>query len=141
MNKPVLLADIQLDTITGVGKYQDRLAIANPASWLEGFISTSIGVLTALSGIAFLVYFVLGGLTWITAGGEKAKTEKAQKQMTDAAIGLIAVLVAYFIAGIVGTVLDIDILNPANLLRGFPTGSSPVPPTCPPSPDGRPVPC
>ncbi len=112
--KPVY-ADEPLGEITGIGKFQTGLS--DPASNLETFISTIVGVLTVVAGLGFLLYFLLGGLTWITAGGDKNNTAKAQKQMTDATIGLIVVVVAYFIAGIVGFVLGIDILKPADMLK------------------------
>lgn len=111
----VYAASVDLGPITGVGKFQEDVT-TDPGSTLESFISTIVGVLTVIAGLAFLLYFLLGGLTWITAGGDKNNTAKAQKQMTDAAIGLIIVVVAYFIAGVVGTVLGLDILNPAQLL-------------------------
>lgn len=107
-----------LGNITGVGKFQTE-AGANAGSLLEKFVSTIIGVLTVVAGLAFLIYFLMGGLTWITAGGDKNNTAKAQKQMTDAAIGLIVVIVAYFIAGIIGTVMGLDILNPASMLQSI----------------------
>lgn len=116
--KPVHAGSINLGPVTGVGKFQENAA-TNPGTTLELFISTMVGVLTVVSGLAFLLYFLLGGLTWITAGGDKANTSKAQKQMTDAAIGLIVVVVSYFIAGVIGTVLGFDILNPAEALSKF----------------------
>lgn len=108
-------AAIDLGEITGIGKYQET-ASGSPITGTQEFISVMVGVLTAVAGIAFLIYFIIGALTWVTSGGEKGKVESAQKTMTNAAIGLVAVIVAYFIAGIVGTVLDIPILNPAEFL-------------------------
>lgn len=107
------MASLNLGQITGVGTYQQTPT----PSMLETFISAIVGVLTAVAGIAFLLYFMLGALSWITAGGDKAKTDTAQKQMTNAAIGLIAIVVAYFIAAIIGFVLGIDILNPITTLH------------------------
>jgi hypothetical protein len=43
-------------------------------------------------------------------------TEEAKSQMTNAVIGLIIMIVSYFIIGILGGVLGIDILNPLKLL-------------------------
>lgn len=110
-----LLAQIDLGPITGVGKFQQ--ASSNPLSDTEKFISILVAAITAAAGIAFLFYFLIGALNWVTAGGEKGKVDSAQKTMTNAAIGLIAVIVSYFIAGIVGTVLNIDVLNPATILK------------------------
>ena len=54
--------------------------------------------------------FILGGLSWITSSGEREKVEKAKKQMTSAAIGLIIVVASYSIAFIIGTVLLIMLI-------------------------------
>lgn len=115
------LEDIKLGDIKGPNdsKFFDLTKLEEPGALTETLVSTIISVLTVVAGIAFLIYFLMGGLTWITAGGDKNNTAKAQKQMTDAAIGLITVVVAYFIAGIIGTVMGIDILNPASMLQGI----------------------
>ncbi len=86
---------------------------------LNTFLSTFIGFLTTLAGLMFLVYFIFAALSWITAGGEKGKVESARQQMTNAALGLIVVIATYAIAGIVGRVLGLDILNPAAILFGI----------------------
>jgi len=35
--------------------------------------------LSVIGGLAFIIYFLLGGLSWLTAGGDKAKVESATK--------------------------------------------------------------
>lgn len=107
-------ATIDLGEITGVGQFQTADA---PIHGAELFVSRLVAVITAAAGIAFLFYFLTGALSWITAGSDKGKVEGAQKAMTNAAIGLIAVIVSYFIAGIVGEVIGIPILSPAQILQ------------------------
>jgi hypothetical protein len=99
--------------ITGPGTFQTS---TDPGGSLEKFISVIVGAITVIAGIAFLIYFLLGGLNWVMAAGDPQKAEKARKQLTDAAIGLIIVVVTYFIVGIVGSVLGIDVLSPATIL-------------------------
>jgi hypothetical protein len=113
----VYAGTVDLGTIKGVGEFQDP-ANASGAG-LESLISAVLGTLTAVSALAFLTYFVLGGIQWITAGGKQESVQKAQKQMTDAAVGLLVVIVAYFIAGIIGFILGIDILNPATIINSL----------------------
>lgn len=108
-----LLAQIDLGPIEGAGKFQTGTGLEGK---LGEFISTIINVVTVVAGLAFLLYFAIGGLKWITSSGEKAKAEEAKTELTQAAIGLIIVAVSYFIAGIVGGVVGIDILNPGKLL-------------------------
>jgi hypothetical protein len=113
----VYAGTVDLGTVKGIGKFQDPANATGTG--LETLISTIMGVLTAISSLGFLIYFVLGGLQWVTAGGKQDAVQKAQKQMTDAVIGLIIVIVAYFIAGIVGYILGIDILNPATIINSL----------------------
>lgn len=83
------------------------------------FASTIFGFLTLLAGLAFLLYFALGAIKWITSGGDTNQVEAARNQMTAAAIGLVAIIAAYTVAGIVSLTLGIDILNPAKALQSI----------------------
>lgn len=108
--------DIELGNITGIGKFQDY---AKPETQLETFITTIVTAITVTAGMAFIIYFIVGGFKWITSSGDKSKAEEAKTELTQAAIGLIVVAVSIFIAGIVGGVVGINILNPLKIL--FPT--------------------
>jgi len=114
--KPLYAAGLDLGKpITGVGTIQ-----TNPNSNMVGsFISTIIGTLTVVAGLAFLVFFFLGAVKWISAGGDKGKVQEAQAEMINGIIGLIVVVVAYFIVGIVGGILGLDILNPMKVINSF----------------------
>lgn len=115
----VLAADIPLGTgITGTGPFQTVLDRGATQTQLGTLLSNLITTLTVVGSLAFVVYFTLGGLKWIIAGGDKAKVSEAQTSMTQAAIGLIVIVVSFFIIGIVGAVLGIDILNPFKTLFG-----------------------
>ena len=84
---------------------------------LENFLSNFIGFLTTLAGLLFLIYFIFAALSWVTSGGDKGKVESARNQMTQAALGLVIVIAAYGITGVVGRVFGLDILNPLKLLQ------------------------
>lgn len=86
---------------------------------VEKIISNVLVVLTVIAGITFVLWFLLGGLNWITAGGQKDKVETAKAMMTNGAIGLIIVVVSYAIVWIVGKALGLDILEPANLINNL----------------------
>ena len=101
--------------ITGVGVFQTKA----DSSQVEIFISTLIGAITVVGGLAFLVFFFLGAIKWITAGGDKAKVQESQAEMINSLIGLIAMVAAYFIVGIVGGLLGIDILNPMTIINNI----------------------
>jgi hypothetical protein len=116
-NKLQILNFVGLGNITGIGKFQDAAIATNPSIQFGTLISSLITTITVVGGLAFMLYFVLGGLKWITAGGDKTKVSEAQTSMTQGAIGLIVIVVSYFVVAIIGAVLGVDILNPFAALK------------------------
>ncbi len=113
------LLALQFGQITTPGGYQPGSGIEGSTSAIEKLISNVLVVLTIVASIAFVLYFLLGGLNWITAGGDKSKIDKAKGMMTNGAIGMIVIAVSYAIVWIVGKALGIDILNPGTILNGI----------------------
>jgi cytochrome bd-type quinol oxidase subunit 2 len=101
-----------------IGAYAPDVANGSDvaAKQFTTFASNLVGLLTTVGGLMFMLYFILGGLSWITAGGDKAKVDDAKAKMTNAVIGLIIIVAAYAISYIVGQVLGINILEPAEIL-------------------------
>lgn len=118
--KKLIAADITFDPIEVPGGYQPQGDdIGAYSTTAENLISNVLTVLTIVAGLAFILWFLLGGLTWITAGGKSDKIENAKAMMTNGAIGLIVVAVSYAVVWIVGTALGIQILEPGELLNTF----------------------
>jgi len=92
---------------SGENAYQNRLI---------QIISNLYTFLTLVGGIMFILYFVLGALNWISAGGKQDQVEKAKKMMTDAAIGMIIVVLSYPVVFIVGKILGLNILHPETII-------------------------
>lgn len=84
---------------------------------LETFLSTIIGVITVIGSIFFIVNFLLAALAWITAGGDSGKISSARDRMVQSVIGLIVVVAGYSIVGLIGSIVGLDILNPALVLN------------------------
>lgn len=106
-------ADIDIGKgVTGTGPFQVVMDEGATQTQLGELLSNLITTITVVGSLAFVVYFTIGGLKWIIAGGDKTKVSEAQTQMTQSAIGLIVIVVSFFIIGIVGAVLGLDILNP-----------------------------
>jgi hypothetical protein len=107
-------------TITGPGAFQPTGAgAAGGGTALASFVSVFLGFFTIIGGLTFLMYFVFAALSWITAGGDKGKVESSKTQMTNGAIGMIVVILAQFIIGIVSSVLGLKILDPVSALMGL----------------------
>lgn len=113
------MADINFDPITTPGGYQPGEDITSTTSAFELLISNILVVLTVVAGIAFTLYFLLGGLNWVTSGGDKSKVDKAKGMMTNGAIGIIIIVVSYAIVWIVGAALGFDILEPGKIIQGL----------------------
>lgn len=78
---------------------------------LVKFLSNLIGVITVLGGLFFIVYFFLGAFEWITSGGDSGKVEQARNKILHATLGLIVMVVAYSVIGIIGKLIGLDLIN------------------------------
>ena len=85
---------------------------------LNTVISGLIGFLTTIAGLWLIFQLIVAGYQWINAGGDKNNIEAAQKKIYHSLIGLIVVVLAWVIIGIIGTLLGLDdILNPGKVLQ------------------------
>jgi len=112
---------ITIGTIRGVGPFgfeDETVSDLTTKSQFGSIISTIVTTLTVIGGLAFAIFFTLGGLKWLTAGGDKAKVQEAQNQMTQGVIGLVVLVAGLFVIGLIGNILGIDILNPFKTLFG-----------------------
>lgn len=100
------------------GKSADKDTAAQQAGiQLNKMISTIIGVMTAVAAIWFIFQFIIAGYQWIQSGGDKNNLSEARDKITNSLIGLIIVVAAWIIIGIVGKILGLEILNPGSLLQ------------------------
>jgi hypothetical protein len=90
-----------------------------PLTSFETFLSQFIGFITLIAGLVFIVMFINGALKWITAGDDSGKVQKARDLIMNAVIGLIVTVAGYAIIGLIGSIVGIDILNPAETVRGI----------------------
>ena len=104
---------LQDPALAGLLGGSDSAEDGNALTNLETIISRLIGALTVLASIFFIVYFVLGAFTWVTAGGDASKIQKSRDQMVQGVMGMIVIVISYAVVGMIGTVIGIDILNPA----------------------------
>lgn len=72
-----------------------------------------IGVTFLLVAITItaLIFFIWGGIQWITSSGDKAKVEAARKRLVYAVIGLIVAFASYFIINLVGFFFGLKLLG------------------------------
>src|SRR3989344_5862247 len=87
------------------------LSIPTPAllkiTDLGKFISAILAAILVIATLASFIYLLLGGLSWITSGGDKAAVEGAQKRIQAAIIGLFIVFAAWALMIVIGKFLGI----------------------------------
>ena len=76
-----------------------------------GIISGAVSLILIVVALVFFFILVLGGLKWVTSGGDEKKVGEARAQITNALIGLAIVFAAWAIMKLIGTIFGIDILK------------------------------
>jgi TRAP-type C4-dicarboxylate transport system permease small subunit len=74
-------------------------------------VSYAIQLVLVVAALLFFFLLVLGGIKWITSGGDKGQTEAARNQITAALVGLTIVFAAWAITQLVETFFGISILG------------------------------
>jgi hypothetical protein len=64
-----------------------------------------------VGGLAFLLYFLWGGINWIMAGGDKGKLDESRAKITQGLVGLAVLAASYVIVKFIESALGIDLLN------------------------------
>ena len=87
-------------------------------STFSGVLTKVMGwVLAVVAGIAF-VYLIISGVNYITAGGDAEKATKARTGILNAIIGIVVIMLAYFILTFAAT-LGKNIGGAGNTVPGF----------------------
>ena len=81
------------------------------ATSLTSLLSNMIGLLTVVAAISFVIYFLLGGVQWVTAGGDSSKVQKARDQMVQGVIGMVVVVISYGLIGLIGSILGFEVFD------------------------------
>ena len=74
-------------------------------------ISALVGTILIIAALLAFLYLILGGISWITSGGDKAAMETARNKITHAIVGLIIVGAAWAIMVLIQNFLGVTILG------------------------------
>jgi len=69
------------------------------------FISALIRFFVVVAGLFTLVQFLIGGFTYITSSGDKAKVTEATNKITNSIIGLVVIAASFVIIAIISKLL------------------------------------
>lgn len=83
------------------------------ASNLGSLINSALNLVMIVALLLVFLYLILGGIQWITSGGDKGKTEEARNKITAAVIGIIILAAAYALVQFVAYVLGFNNLQDA----------------------------
>lgn len=106
MNLLNLLAADKIELRPKTGEFRDLGNLTVPQ-----IISTLIKLTLVVAAVVFFFILVVGGIQWITSGGDKAQTEAARNRITAALVGLVIVFAAWAIIALINTFFHIDIFS------------------------------
>lgn len=102
---PLTALAISGNDLKGIGS---RIIITqqNGTNIITGVAATVINLILLFAGILAVIYLVISGVTYVTAGGDTAKAEKGRTGIVNAIIGLVIISAAYIIVRFVGGALE-----------------------------------
>jgi hypothetical protein len=74
-------------------------------------ISAVVGTMLIIAALLAFLWLIMGGIQWITSGGDKAGMETARNKITHAIVGLIIVGAAWAVMILVQNFLGITIIG------------------------------
>jgi hypothetical protein len=75
----------------------------------ECIFGNVVKVALAFAGVVLFVLLIVGGLKYITSGGDPKATEGAQKTITYAILGLVLILLSYLILVLIHAITGVDV--------------------------------
>ncbi len=82
-----------------------------PFTNLGSLLSNLLLLLFFVAALLAFVFIVIGGIQWITAGGDKAAASAARDRITAAVVGLLIVVAAFAVTLILSAVFGINLFG------------------------------
>ena len=74
-------------------------------------ISGAIQLILIVAALVFFFLLIIGGIRWMTAGGDKEKAGAARGQLTSALVGLAIVFAAWAIIRLIEVLFGVSIIS------------------------------
>ncbi len=98
------------DAFEGVGTIGQ--VAPEPLGQFGSILSGVIGFMTLAAIVYFIFRLIIGGYSWMTAGGESSKVQTAQAILWQSVLGLTIVLLTMVFVNLIGFLLGgIDLLD------------------------------
>lgn len=102
MEKVYKVAQFKLPTI-------DQIGLPGGPDTAQDIFQSVINAVFGIAGAGFLIMILYGGFLFLTAAGNQQQVERAKGTLTNAAIGLILIVIAFPIVTYVKEVLKINL--------------------------------
>lgn len=115
----------QIEAPAGVAELNADPRAGESGIGLLIFISNIIKIVSVVAGVWVLFNFITAGFTYITANGDKGAYSQIGEKLALSVTGLLLIVAAYTIAGIIGLLVFGDatyIINP-QIPTAIPTGT------------------
>jgi len=74
-------------------------------------VANAITIMMIIAVILSLFYLIIGGMQWISSGGDKAKVASARSRIMYAIICLVVAMAAFFLVSIIGYFFQVNLLQ------------------------------
>jgi len=64
-----------------------------------------------ISGLVFLVTFIMGAFSYMTSAGDEKQLDKAKKTMTNAVMGFVLVAITFLIVNVIENIFGISLTS------------------------------
>ncbi|OGY90316.1 MAG: hypothetical protein A3B30_02010 [Candidatus Komeilibacteria bacterium RIFCSPLOWO2_01_FULL_52_15] len=88
----------QVDPLESLGEVGTQVYGKSQPTPIKESIGRLVQILLGLLGTFFIVLIIWGGAEWMFSGGNEKKIDSAKKRLSNAAIGLTIVFIAYSLA-------------------------------------------
>jgi hypothetical protein len=68
---------------------------------INDFVTRIINILLSVAAVIAILFIIIGGFMYITSAGNAEQAEKGRATLVNAVIGLIIIILAYVIVGVV----------------------------------------
>jgi hypothetical protein len=76
---------------------------------LEGLFENVVSAILGLAGVVLFIVLVMGGIKYLSSGGDPKAIEEAKKSLTSALIGIVLIASAYLILALIQNITGIDV--------------------------------
>lgn len=114
-----LSTDVDNDTTLATATISSNVATSDGRIQIPtGFATTITNLLNGLLSFVMLIaallvffYLIWGAISWITSGGDKAKTDSARQKIISAVVGLLIIAASFAVATVVLNFLGFSSFN------------------------------